>query len=70
MTDLKSAIEKEKHRRAFRLFAMKNPQEAADLDWPELFAMCRDIDPDITEDEVRRILKRHGGDNDRPEKAD
>ena len=44
-------------RNAFRTFAEIYPHEAAECNFPEFAAMCREKNPAITDEAIREILR-------------
>jgi len=58
MPEPKVDISTPQERAAFRIFADLHPVEAADCNWPEFFAMVREMNPRITEDALKEMLKK------------
>ncbi len=54
----KIEINTEQEREVFRTFASAYPHEAADMNWPEFYLMVKEVNPEVTEDMVREMLKR------------
>lgn len=54
-------ISNDMDRCVFRSFAMVHPDEAAQMNWPEFVAMAKALNPEITEEALRKILEKNSG---------
>lgn len=42
---------------AFEMFADTYPHEAAELDWQRFVALCKQRNPEVREQDIRRVLE-------------